>query len=331
MLPDNDSDLFSFPVDEGRHPGCGQEWWYLQSHLNSGNRHFAFILCYFISQIKISALVDIDNQRFHFGISQEKDGDIETTEGYLELSKGGSWWREEGTFSYRLHEEIEEKSGGLPTVDLRLSSLKRPVPISGGRVKMGRNGYSYWYAQTRIEAGGEVALNGEQEEVQGVAWIDRQWGDWNRMGFGGWKWFSMHLEDQREVAICTTFEPISGRHLLSFCQIIEPDGSFRLAKYPVVRDIGIWTSPKNWLYSSGWHISCKPLDFEAVLTPSVANQEFYDGLWEGSCSTEIKIGGEQIPGVAFAEINLGKYAPFMIKYLSYVKAIGMGTLDRLRR
>ena len=58
ILLDKDSDLFNFPVDEGRHPGCGQEWWYLQSHLISVNRHFALILCYFISQIKISALVD---------------------------------------------------------------------------------------------------------------------------------------------------------------------------------------------------------------------------------------------------------------------------------
>ena len=321
--------MFSFPSDEGRHPGCGQEWWYLQSHLNSGNRHYAFILCYFISNIKISALVDLDNKSYHFGISEEKDGDVLASEGSLGLSKGNSWWREEDIFSYGLHDEIEANSGNPPIIDLELTSLKRPVPIAGGRVKMGRNGYSHWYAQTRVRAEGEVDLDGERHGVGGIAWFDRQWGTWNRMGFGGWKWFSIHLEDEREVAVCVTFEPISGRPLLSFCQIIQPDGSSKVQWFPEVRDLGTWTSRNNWEYSSGWHISCVPLNFEATLIPSVENQEFYDGLWEGSCRTEIKIGGKEIPGVAFAEINLGKYAPFFIKYLSYVKSIGMGVLDRL--
>lgn len=320
---------FSFPSDEGSHPASGEEWWYFQSHLESGDRRFGFVVCYLKSGLRMSGLADLDLQRHRGFVFGPELGPILASEGRLEVSQGPSRWEADQDGSrYKVHDEAPGDDGSSAIADLVLRPLKPPIPISGGRVKMGRNGSACWYAQTRIHVEGEIHLQDIGHKVEGIGWIDRQWGNWNRMGFGGWKWFSMHLENGTEAVAYLQYEPISHRRVKAFCQIIGPDSAVRLDRGVRVEDLGVWRSPRGANYSSGWRITCPALAFEVEVKPHLQDQEFYSGLWEGSCSVAGKLDGDRIHGVAYTELNLGRPAPILIKHLSYVKAVGSGILHR---
>jgi len=324
-------ELFTFPEDEGRHGECSEEWWYLHSHLTTDTgKRFAFVLCYIISGFKFWILTDLDRARFDSRIWDPDDSPIVAGTGRLELKHDGSFWRSTGDeFSYRIHEELESPWNGA--VDLDLISNKGAVPMWGGRIKMGRDGQTAWYAHTRVDISGGISDGDSRYRVEGTGWIDRQWGNWNRMGFGGWKWFSFHLEDGGEIAAYQQYEPISGRPMFNLCQTVSPDGRVSVSGEAEVYDLGSWLSPEDEVYSSGWQVRCGELGLEMEVRPRFTGQELYKGLWEGACTAKVDLDGRILGGTGFTELNKGRPAPTWVKYLSYLKAIGTGTMKRTRR
>jgi predicted secreted hydrolase len=197
---------------------------------------------------------------------------------------------------------------------------------------MGRNGWTYWYALTRMSLEGTLTMDDRDHNVAGTGWLDRQWGNWNWMGFGGWKWFAIQLEDGREVVAYHIQEPVSLRPILRLCQVVAVDGSHRIWYDLEVKDLGSWTSPDSKeIYTNGWRIGSPSARLDLEITPAFSEQEIHRSLWEGSCSAEGSMGDERVSGVAFVELNTGRPAPTPVKYLSYLKTIGVGVYERMRR
>lgn len=325
---------FRFPEDEGSHPGYAEEWWYLKVHFaTEGGQRYAFMVSYINQGYRVSALVDLDRRAHHRFSYPPEAGPLSTTEGCHALTQGNSWWvHGEKAFHYRLHEEMATKEARFGSLDLELSPHKPPVPVGGGIVKMGRNGSTYWYALTRLHAKGRIALGSGERSLEGVGWLDRQWGSWNWMGFQGWKWFAVDLDDGREVAAFQISEPVSLRPMVSICQLIAQDGSCQIASDLRVRNLGSWHSPSTGeVYTCGWRIDSRGLDLQLEILPALAAQEVHRGLWEGSCTARGVVGGQRASGPTLVELNTGRLAPTAIRYLSYLKAIGSGAWDRIKR
>ena len=85
-------------------------------------------------------------------------------------------------------------------IDLRLTTRRPPVLHDGGLVTFGPAGDSYYYSRTRMEIAGTIDDHGEQVPVTGLAWFDKQWGNFLVMG-GGWDWFSMQLDDGTDLML----------------------------------------------------------------------------------------------------------------------------------
>ncbi|MEM9899321.1 MAG: lipocalin family protein, partial [Pseudomonadota bacterium] len=61
---------------------------------------------------------------------------------------------------------------------------------------------SYYYSQPFFEVGGTLTIDGEEVNVTGTAWMDREWSS-QLLGKtqSGWDWFSLSLEDERRVML----------------------------------------------------------------------------------------------------------------------------------
>ncbi|HET6367376.1 MAG TPA: carotenoid 1,2-hydratase, partial [Pseudomonadales bacterium] len=212
---------FVFPRDHGPHPEFRAEWWYWTGNLRSaGGRHLGFQLTFFrraltpdapargsdwgASQAYLAhlAVTDARGGRFYFG--------TRTSRGALGLAGAQAepfrvfvedWQaRSDGTSIFPLHLRAEDEDVAL---DLHLESAKPPV-LQGER-GLSRKGpepgnASYYYSLTRMPVRGTIRLRTERFEVEGLAWMDREWST-AALGkdLAGWDWFALQLEDGREL------------------------------------------------------------------------------------------------------------------------------------
>src|SRR5690606_538492 len=85
------------------------------------------------------------------------------------------------------------------TLTLDLRALQPPV-LNGeqglSRKSSAPGAASYYYSMPRLDARGTLSRGELTFEVQGLAWLDREWGsgalDVNQEG---WDWFALQLED----------------------------------------------------------------------------------------------------------------------------------------
>jgi predicted secreted hydrolase len=148
------------------------------------------------------------------------------------------------------------------SLDLELLATK-PLVAHGDRGLSakgdGPGNASFYVGYTRMAARGRIGTNGALTDVAGEAWFDHEWST-SALGPGavGWDWFSLQLDDGRELMHFQirrddgAIEPASGGTL------VEKDGRpRRLAR----DDVGIevlrrWTSPETGgTYPSRWRLT----------------------------------------------------------------------------
>jgi len=312
----------SFPRDEGWHPGSTDEWWYFNCHVSSAEgRNYAFAACFF-PQFVLDILVDVSGRRVihKHGLTGLK---FESAASGLDLRMGPSWWRKVGDepATYDLHYEAE----GL-SCDLKMTASKRPLLLGGtGLIREGLLGESYYYAQTSLKVTGELVLDGRRTALKGKGWIDRQWGDWEWSGLGGWRWFSIQLEGEVEIAGIQFSHPLTGAVSVQSFSLSRPDGGGEVIGRVGVQELAKWRSPgSKFEYGLGWRV-WSPGRFDLVVRPDVESQEINKGLWEGGCSVSGTYEGSESTGRAFVELSAGR-----IYGRTSVRAVllAIGLLDR---
>ena len=181
-----------------------------------------------------------------------------------------------------------------------------------GFVDFGPAGSSYYYSRMRMEAGGTLALNGQELEVTGTAWFDHQWGDFVSVG-GGWDWFAVNLADGTNLTL-SVVRDAEGKPVLEYGSLQE----LRLLAAPprnlepgdfTVESTGSWTSPhtgRTW--PSGWRITVDE-NLVIELSPTVLDQELDTrattgvAYWEGSQVVRATRGGVPVGGEAYVELT----------------------------
>ena len=334
----------AFPRDDGPHDRL-TEWWYYTGHLRARDgRRFGFELVVFRaerSSVPVGwashfALTDEQGNAFYYAqrseIGPQVDRSPRGADGVptgfdLQVSglvpmpgtaaaAGASGppaapWRVSGANGVdRLEAALTPleatAAGASYGISLDLRQLKNPaLHDEDGFVEFGPAGSSYYYSRTRMEATGELTLDGVPLTVDGIAWFDHQWGDFVSVGGGGWDWFAVNLDDGTDLTV-SVVRDAELNPVLEYGTLVTPSGevrhlppgSFTVDAQP---DEEGWTSPATGLtWPNGWTIAHE--DLFVRLRPTVAGQELdtraTTGVvyWEGSQVVEAgRIGEPELP------------------------------------
>jgi predicted secreted hydrolase len=217
----------------------------------------------------------------------------------FDIRIGPSWWKQkaEGSSTYIMHCEVE----GI-VIDLTMNSLKPPLLVGGtGEIKEGLLGRSCYYAHTRLEVQGTISLDDWKTEVAGSGWIDRQWGCWEWSGIGGWKWFSIQLNDAVEMLVIQISHPISGGIVFQSFNVSDIEGRTEVLESFSVRETARWKSPLTKVeYGVGWSLNV-PDSLDLRIIRVLEDQEIERGLWEGDCRVDGSFQGREVTGRAYVE------------------------------
>ncbi|MEO6683596.1 MAG: lipocalin-like domain-containing protein [Ginsengibacter sp.] len=312
----------SFPVDEGRHTSEPVEWWYTSGQLTgkSSGKTYSFMLTYFyfpaltFDGFRILNIMDDATGKFYRDTKPLNYTELATT--YLDIKatlfsgEKESWSniRDDAeklipyTYAIKAHSPVMG-------IDLKSTSLKRPLILDeDGFLEQGLNNYTYYYSLTRNKVEGKLTLNGEEEEVSGISWIDRQYGNFNPHTGEKYEWFQVQLSNGMDMNFWNifTFEnKISDSKKYRVLSVYVDDqtqyttGDFSLERleYQMMAD-------KQMCYSSKWRLKSKVNNIDLIITAKDTNAEvvFPIRFYEGATEITGTVNGSQVTGFGFAEL-----------------------------
>jgi predicted secreted hydrolase len=302
---------FAFPRDHAAHFGYASEWWYYTGHVHARDgRKFGFELTFFRyglrpgdARAKPGQSTWRGSQVYpaHFAITDESGGRFVYYERFAReaLGAGGASqqtldvraddWSLRGTAPFRL--QARSGSDGLT---LALSAEK--MPAVHGHEGVARKGAcvscaSHYYSITRLRARGTLLYGGARLPVDGIAWMDHEFGSGELApSQAGWDWFSIQLDDGRELMLYRLREKDDGTTPQSSGSLIARDG--KVTYIPLggftTTSTGSWKSPHTGAtYPSGWRVIVPAANIDVTLAPAVLDQELANttggiSYWEGS-------------------------------------------------
>ncbi|MEM7587472.1 MAG: lipocalin-like domain-containing protein [Acidobacteriota bacterium] len=302
---------FVFPKDHGPHPEFKTEWWYFTGHLEAGNgNRFGYQLTFFRQALapdapqRTSSWGTRQMIMAHFAVTDVADGSFYSAERLSRAAAGLAGaegpplrvWLEDWSITsttdevFPLRLRAESREASRFGIDLTLESLK-PVVLHGDRglsQKGDRPGdASYYFSLTRLQAQGEVTIGERVMPVTGSSWLDREWST-SALGENqtGWDWFSVQLEDQRELMIAQLRLTDGSVDPVSHGTLVEADGSTRPLVFGdfEIEVLDTWRSDHGAEYPSRWRARIPSADLDLFIEPLIADQEL-DGsfrYWEGA-------------------------------------------------
>lgn len=323
--------VFAFPRDHAAHPDYRTEWWYYTGHLTGGGKTFGYELTFF--QVGINPALRTSASRWalhtlyfaHFAVTDTKGNRFlhQETIGRPALDMAGV--REDrykvwiGDWSAELLDKDVHHLRAVMTdgsISLDLTPEKPPVIHGHDGVSQKAEGVgraSHYYSLTRMATTGTLMLEGKSLEVQGLSWMDHEFGS-NQLTQDqqGWDWFSVQLDNQRELMLYAMRKKDGSLEPTSSGTIVDADGSWRHLPLEAfqIKASGTWRSPySQGVYPSGWQISVPSEKIELRLTPAVQDQELgarsLIGViyWEGSVAIEGTDRGQPIKGNGYVELT----------------------------
>lgn len=318
---------FEFPRDHAAHPGYRHEWWYVTGHLR-GNaaRDYGFQLTFFryaltpravesVSRWRARDLVlahfavtDVAGQRFHHATRRARAA--------LGLAGADEAAPRLWIKDWRL-DFVDADTGRwrfvATTADAALAlslSPSKPLVLQGeagySRKSDAPGNASHYYSLPRLEASGELTLDGAVQAVTGTAWFDREWGT-SALGSeqSGWDWFALQFDDGRELTFYRLrhLDGSPDRHSRGL--LIAADGSTQpLAATDVIMTAERWwRSPRTRIrYPVAWRVEVPRAQLTLTLQSRLDAQEWTGDLryWEGQ--VEVRAGNTRL-GLGYLEMT----------------------------
>lgn len=325
---------FSFPRDHGAHPEYQTEWWYNTANVQTADgRRFGLKFTIFrraltptmperqsewaTNQIYFAdfAIADIAADQFYF-----KERFARGAVG-LAGAQGEPYakiWIEDWAITFDADGQgyhLRAAEGDLG-MDVRLR-LGKPIVLQGDRgfstKNKGEGNASYYYSFTRSLLEGTITVRGEQFTVSGTAWFDHEYST-SVLGEDalGWDWFSIQLDDGREIMLYQIRLRDGGIEPTSNGTFVNADGSTRYLSMAAgdytITPLGTWTSPRTGaVYPHGWRLRINApegaLDIE--VQPFMRDQELNTttAYYEGAARVTGAQNGQPISGVAYVELT----------------------------
>jgi predicted secreted hydrolase len=315
---------FEFPRDHGPHPDYRAEWWYYTGNLadQAGNR-FGYQFTIFRRGIvpgepeRESEWATHQIYFAHFTVTDVTGQDFAYHERFSRTSPELAGAQSEPHYKVWLDDwSVEEIEPGRvqvkaqtddTAIDLILEQTKPPT-LQGDRglsAKSSEPGNaSYYYSLTNNPTRGRVTTARGTFEVSGNSWLDREWSTTD-LGEGavGWDWYSLQLDDDREIMFFHIRREDGSVEAVSGGTIIYSDGSTRRLALDEVQitKLSTWTSPKsNATYPASWTFTVPSEGIDLRITPLLNDQELHVSFtyWEGA----VKIEGTQ-SGYGYIELT----------------------------
>lgn len=334
--------VFAFPRDHGAHQEFRQEWWYLTGNLDgAGGERFGFELTFFRFALAPPPVPAADADGGAQGRAPPAASAWRTREIYMahfaitdvaarrfryaqKLARGALGLA--GAQGVPLRVWIDDwtlgAAGAAPgdwrleaaqegyTLELELHPLSPPVlnGAAGLSLKSDAPGSaSYYYSIPRIALHGTLRAQGRSVAVQGLAWLDREWGSG---GLGpnqtGWDWFALQLDDGTALMFYALRDRGGGRDPHSAGTWMASSGETRGLTSAAV-DIGVtdhWTSADGVRYPSGWRVRVPSLALDVTVHPVLADQELRTSprYFEGAVDVSGTREGRVLRGRGYVEL-----------------------------
>jgi predicted secreted hydrolase len=320
----------SFPADFGPHNAYQTEWWYYTGNLNaSTGEHFGYQLTFFRRALlppgqvvtRTSDWATDQVYMAHLALTDVAGGQHYNFE---RLGRGAAGLAGAVAQPYRVwlnDWSVADAADGLiklqaadGSVALQLDMRDLKGPVLQGDAGYSRKGpelgnASFYYSQPRLATSGQITVSGRTYPVQGLSWMDHEYSTSAlSQGQVGWDWFSVQLDNGREVMLFQIRRADGSRDPFSGGTLIEKDGS----THPIgqhqftLQPTGRWLSPHSGAtYPSGWNLSIPVADLELSLTPYVADQEMNVSYhyWEGAVRAQGQANGRPVTGSGYAELT----------------------------
>jgi predicted secreted hydrolase len=312
---------FVLPRDHGPHLEYQTEWWYYTGNVvGADGRRFGFQLTFFRrafapdpADASVAGLASRQVYFAHFAITDVAAGRHAAAERFSRGAGGlagatgepfAVWledWRADALNADGSAVRLTTRDAAWDlSLDLELRATK-PLVAHGDRGLSPKSdepgNASYYIGYTRMTAAGRLATSASatvdspaqrEIEVTGEAWFDHEWST-SALGAEavGWDWFSLQLDDGREVMFFQirrddgTVEPASGGTL------VEGDGrTRRLARDDVrIEVLRRWSSPEtDGTYPSLWRLTVPSEGLDLLVEPWLDAQEMRTSFvyWEGA-------------------------------------------------
>ncbi|HKQ07383.1 MAG TPA: lipocalin-like domain-containing protein [Blastocatellia bacterium] len=321
---------YEFPRDHAAHPDYGLEWWYYTGNLRAGNgRRFGYQLTFFRvgvtrHPVNPSRWAVRDLYMTHFAIS---DIDRRQFHSFDRINRAGPGWAGAATDAYRVWNEdwsAQLESGahhlsasdGDYKIDLRLTTA-RPEVIHGedGISQKGPSAgnASHYYSLTRLATTGQMTVGGEAFEVEGLSWMDHEFGtSFLEAEATGWDWFSIQLDDGRELMLFEIRRRDGQIDPRSSGTLIDRDGRtthLRFGEFTLAAS-DVWRSPASQAeYPTAWTIELPRFQLHLETRAAFAEQELRTTestgvtYWEGSINIIGTADGQPVTGRGYLEMT----------------------------
>ena len=282
----------SLPRDDGAHENL-TEWWYVTGHLEtSEGEHVGFEFVIFKSMRTGAptgyaahfAITDVASGSFNYAQRTAAGTSVVAGE-ELNLCVG-DWAFRRVPAGFAIAASSPENSLQLELLPMKPAALHNET----GLLDFSPFGWSYYYSYPRVKARGVWVDSGRVRPVEGIAWIDHQWGDFVSVATGGWDWFSIQLDDGRDFT-ASLVRDHDGATVMKYGTIIDAAGATRhLEAHEFALDTtASWESPRSGAtYPSGWTIHVPSEALTMHVHPLVEDQELDTRLstgviyWEGA-------------------------------------------------
>jgi predicted secreted hydrolase len=330
---------FVFPRDHAAHAGYQSEWWYYTGHLRTADgRRFGYELTFFRFGLRpgdppppagLSRWRGNQLYPAHFAITDERGNAFFHTERFAREALGmgaasrtrlavrADDWSLDGApmadprFE-RMHLRAAEGGNALDLVQVP----RKPPAVHGiggiSRKAACASCASHYYSYTRLATSGTLTYGGVRYAVDGLSWMDHEYGSSElQRDQAGWDWFSIQLDDGREVMLYLLRRKDGSVTPESSGSIVARDGSVRhvtLHEFAVTVPPGArWKSPHTGAqYPDRWRVAIPEAGLDLRLTPTVADQELdaaTGGIsyWEGAVLVSASDGSAA--GTGYVELT----------------------------
>ena len=322
---------FRFPQDHAAHDRFASEWWYFTGHVKARDgRRFGYELTFFRLGLRPGDTRQSNGQSAwrgnelfpaHFALTDETGKTFVHYERFAREALGAGaastskldvrveGWTLTGPSPFRLHAAVDGKA-----IDFALTAEKPPaVHGHDGISKKGpcATCASHYYSMTRLRTNGALTIAGARTAVAGISWMDHEFGsDELQANQVGWDWFSIQLDDRRELMLYVLRQKDGSVTPESSGSIIDARG--RVTYLPrsafSTEAIATWTSPHTGgVYPSGWRVRVPSARVNVVLSPVLLDQELANTVggvsyWEGAVDVRDGDSGRAL-GVGYVELT----------------------------
>lgn len=160
---------------------------------------------------------------------------------------------------------------------------------------------------------GSVKGRLNNKEIEGIGWYDHEFSLDNKestkaIGDKGWIWFSVQLEDGRQLSIYQVFNKGTAEVVESIAKVIDETGNYKTYTHLSIEALDTWQSNRTLnTYPVKWQIKLDECDAELYIEALFDNQEVITILtafafYEGVINIRYRENMKETEGVGFVEI-----------------------------